>query len=71
MNNGPLVVVTDSPFPSLDPAKKALEEANAEVVQANSSEEEIIKAAENADAILVTYAKLNENILRSLKIVRR
>lgn len=68
MNNGPLVVVTDSPFPSLDPAKKALEDANAEVVQApSSSEEDIIKAAENADAILVTYAKLNENILRSLK----
>ena len=68
MKNGPLVVVTDSPFPSLDPAKKALEEANAEVVQApSSSEEDIIKAAENADAILVTYAKLNENILRSLK----
>jgi D-3-phosphoglycerate dehydrogenase len=68
MKNGPLVVVTDSPFPSLDPAKKALEVANAEVVQApSSSEEDIIKAAENADAILVTYAKLNENILRSLK----
>ena len=68
MKNGPLVVVTDSPFPSLDPARKALEEANAEVVQApSSSEEDIIKAAENADAILVTYAKLNENILRSLK----
>ena len=68
MNNGPLVVVTDSPFPSLDPAKKALEDANAEVVQApSSSEEDIIKAAENADAILVTYAKLSENILRSLK----
>ena len=68
MKNGPLVVVTDSPFPSLDPAKKALEEANAEVVQApSSSEEDIIKAAENADAILVTYAKLNENKLRSLK----
>ena len=68
MKNGPLVVVTDSPFPSLDPAKKALEEANAEVVQApSSSEEDIIKAAENADAILVTYAKLNESILRSLK----
>ena len=68
MKNGPLVVVTDSPFPSLDPAKKALEEANAEVVQApSSSEEDIIKAAENADAILVTYAKLNENILRRLK----
>ena len=63
-----LVVVTDSPFPSLDPAKKALEDANAEVIQApSSSEEDIIKSAEHADAILVTYAKLNENILRSLK----
>ena len=68
MKNGPLVVVTDSPFPSLDPAKKALEDANAEVIQApSSSEEDIIKSAEHADAILVTYAKLNENILRSLK----
>ena len=68
MKNGPLVVVTDSPFPSLDPAKKALEDANAEVTQApSSSEEDIIKSAEYADAILVTYAKLNENILRSLK----
>ena len=68
MKNGPLVVVTDSPFPSLDPAKKALEDANAEVIQSpSSSEEDIIKSAEYADAILVTYAKLNENILRSLK----
>ena len=68
MKNGPLVVVTDSPFPSLDPAKKALEDANAEVIQSPSStEEDIIKSAEYADAILVTYAKLNENILRSLK----
>lgn len=68
MKNGPLVIVTDSPFPSLDPAKKALEDANAEVIQApSSSEEDIIKSAEYADAILVTYAKLNENILRSLK----
>ena len=68
MKNGPLVVVSDSPFPSLDPAKKALEDANAEVIQApSSSEEDIIKSAEYADAILVTYAKLNENILRSLK----
>ena len=47
MKNGPLVVVTDSPFPSLDPAKKALEDANAEVIQApSSSEEDIIKSAE-------------------------
>ena len=60
MKNTPLVVVTDSPFPSLDPAKKALEAANAEVIQAPSnSEEDIIKAAENADAILVTLSLIH------------
>jgi D-3-phosphoglycerate dehydrogenase len=65
--SGPLIVVTDSPFPSLDPARKALERLNPTVVQAKSaSAEDIVEAAKDADAILVTYAKLTGDLLRQL-----
>lgn len=68
MSNRPLIVVTDSPFPNLDPAKKALESIDAEIIQAKSgSEEDIMEVAENADGILVTYAKLNGDLLKKLK----
>lgn len=64
---GPLIVVTDSPFPNLDPAKTALAHLNPQVVQAKSgSPEDIVEAARDADAILVTYAKLEGDLLRQL-----
>jgi len=63
----PLIAVTDSPFPSLDPAKKALARLAPEFRMANSpSADDILAVARDADAILVTYAKLPGELLRQL-----
>ncbi len=63
-----LIAITDSPFPSLDPAKKALERLDPEYRMSKSaSAEDILAVARDADAVLVTYAKLNGELLRQLK----
>jgi len=63
-----LIAITDSPFPSLDPAKKALTRLDPEYRMANSaSADDILAVARDADAILVTYAKLAGELLRQLK----
>jgi D-3-phosphoglycerate dehydrogenase len=62
-----LIAVTDSPFPSLDPAKKALARLDPEYRMAKSpAADEILAVAHDADAILVTYAKLSGDLLRQL-----
>jgi D-3-phosphoglycerate dehydrogenase len=64
----PLIAVTDSPFPSLDPAKAALARIDPELRVANSaSTADILAVARDADAILVTYAKLPGDLLRQLR----
>ena len=64
----PLIAVTDSPFPSLDPAKAALARIDPELRVANSaSAEDILAVGRDADAILVTYAKLPGDLLRQLR----
>src|SRR6202140_428606 len=63
----PLIAVTDSPFPSLDPAKKALARLAPEYRMAKSAAaDDILAVARDADAILVTYAKLPGELLRQL-----
>jgi D-3-phosphoglycerate dehydrogenase len=63
----PVIAVTDSPFPSLDPAKAALARVDPELRMAKSpSAEDILAVARDADAILVTYAKLPGELLRQL-----
>src|SRR6201984_1680089 len=63
----PLIAVTDSPFPSLDPAKAALARVDPELRLARSaSADDILAVARDADAILVTYAKLPADLLRQL-----
>ncbi len=63
----PLIAVTDSPFPSLDPAKGALARLDPELRMAKSaSADDILDIAREADAILVTYAKLPGDLLRKL-----
>jgi D-3-phosphoglycerate dehydrogenase / 2-oxoglutarate reductase len=63
-----IIAITDSPFPSLDPAKKALARLDPEYRMAKSpSPEDILSVARDADAILVTYAKLPGDLLRHLK----
>src|SRR5712671_5241629 len=62
-----LIAVTDSPFPSLDPAKAALARVDPELRMAKSaSAEDILAVARDADAVLVTYAKLPGELLRQL-----
>src|SRR6266571_5227047 len=62
-----LIAVTDSPFPSLDPAKAALARVDPELRMAKTaSAEDILAVARDADAVLVTYAKLPRELLRQL-----
>jgi D-3-phosphoglycerate dehydrogenase / 2-oxoglutarate reductase len=61
------IAITDSPFPSLDPAKKALARLDPEYRMANSpAADDILAVARDADAILVTYATLSGDLLRQL-----
>jgi D-3-phosphoglycerate dehydrogenase len=63
-----LIAVTDSPFPSLDPAKKALAKLDPEYRMSKSpSADDILAVAREADAVLVTYAKLPGELLKQLK----
>jgi D-3-phosphoglycerate dehydrogenase len=63
-----LIAVTDSVFPSLDPAKAALARLEPELRMAKSaSADDILAVAREADAVLVTYAKLPGDLLRQLK----
>ena len=63
----PIIAVTDSPFPTLDPAMAALKRVDPEVRMAKSaSADDILAVARDADAILVTYAKLTGDLLRQL-----
>jgi len=64
----PLIAVTDSPFPSLDPARAALARIDPELrVASSASADDILAVARDADAILVTYAKLPGELLRQLR----
>ena len=63
----PLIAVTDSVFPSLDPAIAALARLDPQMRMAESSAaDDILAVARDADAILVTYAKLPGELLRQL-----
>jgi len=64
---GPVIAVTDSVFPSLDPAKAALAKLNPTFRMSKSpNADDILAVARDADAILVTYAKLTREILSQL-----
>ena len=63
----PVIAVTDSVFPSLDPAIAALARLDPQMRMAESSAaDDILAVARDADAILVTYAKLPGELLRQL-----
>jgi D-3-phosphoglycerate dehydrogenase / 2-oxoglutarate reductase len=65
------VAVADSVFPNLDPATAVLSEIGAELkLAADSSPESVMKLAADADAVLVTYAKINADMIRQMKKVR-
>jgi D-3-phosphoglycerate dehydrogenase len=63
----PLVVVTDSVFPSLEPTERVLGTIGATLRLAPSATEEAIAAAaEQADALLVTYAPVTGALIERL-----
>ena len=72
---GPIIAVTDSPFPSLDPAKAALARLTPDIRMArNAFKESILEVARDADAVLVTDAKLPADLigeLRRCKVIGR
>ena len=64
---GPVIAVTDSVFPSLDPAKAALARLDPTYRMSKSVHaDDIVAVAKDADAILVTYAKLTREVLIQL-----
>ena len=67
----PLIVVTDSPFPNLDPARKVLSSIGAEIrLLETPTPEGIAQATQNADGVLVTYAKITAEAVRQMKHCR-
>ncbi len=61
---GPVIAVTDSVFPTLDPAKAALSRLNPTYRMSKSANaDDIVAVAKDADAVLVTYAKLTRDVL--------
>ena len=61
---GPVIAVTDSVFPTLDPAKTALARLNPTYRMSKSvNADDIVAVARDADAVLVTYAKLTREVL--------
>lgn len=64
----PLIAVTDSVFPSLDPAMAALRRLDPEFrIAKSTSEADILQVARDADGVLVTYAKLPGELLRQFR----
>jgi D-3-phosphoglycerate dehydrogenase len=63
----PVIAVTDSVFPSLGPATAALARIGPELRMARSaSADDILAVAREADAILVTYARLTAELIGQL-----
>jgi D-3-phosphoglycerate dehydrogenase / 2-oxoglutarate reductase len=66
-----LVAVADSVFPNLDLARAVVSRAGAELRMASQpTPEGIVAAAKDADAVLVTYAKINADMIREMKKCR-
>ena len=64
----PIIAITDSPFPSLDPAKKALAGLKPDYrIAASVSANDILNVGRDADAILVASAKLPGELLQQVR----
>ncbi len=63
----PLVVITDCDHPDVDPERSVLEAAGTELRLARCrTSEDVAEAAQEADAIIVQYAPVDEAALRAL-----
>jgi D-3-phosphoglycerate dehydrogenase len=64
---GPIIAITENIFPTLDPALGELKRLNPTVRMAKStSADDILAVSRDADAILVTYAKLTGDLIGQL-----
>jgi D-3-phosphoglycerate dehydrogenase len=62
-----LVAVADSVFPTLDPARAVLSKIGADLRLAHQpTPDAIVKVARDADAVLVTYAKITADMIRQM-----
>jgi D-3-phosphoglycerate dehydrogenase len=62
-----LVAVADSVFPNLDPARAVLSKVGAELRLAEKpASDSIVHVARDADAVLVTYAKISADMIRQM-----
>lgn len=67
----PLVAVSDSVFPDLEPARRVVGKVGAELQLAGAATPEgILAIARDADALLVTYAKITAQMIREMKRCR-
>ena len=63
----PRIAVTDSVFPSLDPAREVLSGVAAELILSqDSTSDAIMQVAHDADAVLVTYAKITAGMIEHM-----
>src|SRR5579872_3109841 len=66
-----LVAVADSVFPNLDLARAVVARAGAELrLSPQATPEAIVATARDADAVLVTYAKINGDMIGQMKKCR-
>jgi D-3-phosphoglycerate dehydrogenase len=66
-----LVAVSDSVFPNLDPAREVLSKVGAELRLAGEpTPKSIMEVASNADAVLVTYAKMTAGMIGKMSKCR-
>ncbi len=71
MSRPPLVAVSDSVFPNLDPAREVLAKVGAELRLATGvTPDAILQVAQDADALLVTYAKITAEMIAQMKRCR-
>ena len=67
----PLIAVTDSVFPSLEPAMAALKRLDPEIrIAKSASETDILDVARDADGVLVTYAKFRASCCGSFSAAK-
>ncbi len=63
----PVIAVSDSVFPNLNPAREVLSRIGAELLLAEApTSEAIMQVARNADAVLVTYAKITAEMISQM-----
>lgn len=60
------VLITDYVWPSVDPEREVLEQANIELIVApNGNEKTLADLAQDVDGILTCFAKVTENVVKS------